>query len=112
MCSLGFMYVWSWHCASFDGFEARVALQTRQHLEGVVMLSNGNEEPGDAIDGSELSHTFCENEKGEDVHVVSMNVMIVRANKDRCIPIHSECRQTVCGVAVIAMKRIETVVEC
>jgi hypothetical protein len=41
-------------CESFDGFEARVALQTRQHLKGVVMLSDGNEEPGDAIDRPEL----------------------------------------------------------
>ena len=53
-----------------------------------------------------------EKEKGEDVHVVSMNVMIVKANKDRRIPIRSECRQTVCGMAVIAVEWIETVVEC
>ncbi len=41
---------------SFDSVEARVALQTRQHLNGVVMLSDGNEEPGDAIGGPELGY--------------------------------------------------------
>ncbi len=42
------------------------------------MLSDGNEEPGDAIDS-------LNKEQGEDVSVVGMNVMIVR-NKQQPFP--------------------------